>query len=84
MKNVGLLFSLIADEAFALYYHWVSFSSSVIAIPLLLQLVPSRDEAAAVECKSPFDCNTNHLTLGKASVLIARNIGQALQEMIHI
>ncbi len=36
-----------------------------------------------VECKSPFDYKANHLTLGKASALIARNIGQALKEMIH-
>ena len=40
-------------------------------------------EAAAVECESPFDYKANHLTLGKASALIARNIGQALKEMIH-
>jgi predicted membrane chloride channel (bestrophin family) len=40
-------------------------------------------EAAAVECESPFDYKANHLTLGKASVLIARNICQALKEMIH-
>ncbi|KAL3809403.1 hypothetical protein ACHAXA_004584, partial [Cyclostephanos tholiformis] len=40
-------------------------------------------EAAAVECESPFDYKSNHLTLGNASVLVARNIGQALKEMVH-
>ena len=64
----------------------------IIGSPFLLQSVPFLFlfnwsllgiEAAAVECESPFDYKTNHLTLGKASVLIARNIGQALKEMIH-
>ncbi len=36
-----------------------------------------------MECESPFDYKSNHLTLGKASVIVARNIGQALKEMVH-
>mmetsp|Transcript_15081 Transcript_15081/g.27231 ORF Transcript_15081/g.27231 Transcript_15081/m.27231 type:complete len:312 (+) Transcript_15081:333-1268(+) len=40
-------------------------------------------EAAAVECERPFDYNPNHLTLGKVSVVIARNIGQALKEVVR-
>ena len=64
----------------------------IIGCPYLLQSLPFLFlfnwsllgiEAAAVECESPFDYLANHLTLGKASVLIARNIGQALKEMIH-
>jgi hypothetical protein len=35
-----------------------------------------------VECESPFDYKSNHLALGKASVIVARNIGQALKEMV--
>ena len=38
-------------------------------------------EAAAVECEKPFQYNPNHLTLGKVSVVIARNIGQCLREL---
>eukprot|EP00571_Detonula_confervacea_P015979 CAMPEP_0172306774 /NCGR_PEP_ID=MMETSP1058-20130122/7776_1 /TAXON_ID=83371 /ORGANISM="Detonula confervacea, Strain CCMP 353" /LENGTH=455 /DNA_ID=CAMNT_0013018761 /DNA_START=464 /DNA_END=1831 /DNA_ORIENTATION=+ len=39
-------------------------------------------EAAAVECERPFDYNPNHLTLGKVCVVVARNIGQALKEVV--
>ena len=54
VKSVGLLFSLIADEAFASYYHRVSFSSSVIAIPLFIQLVPSRDRGRSCGMRESF------------------------------
>ena len=39
-------------------------------------------EAAAVECECQFSCDPNHLILGKVSVVIARNIGQAPKEMV--
>ena len=41
-------------------------------------------EAASVECERPFDYNPNHLTLGKVCVVVARNIGQALKEIVRI
>jgi predicted membrane chloride channel (bestrophin family) len=64
----------------------------IIGLPFPLQSLPFLFlfnwsllgvEAAAVECESPFDYKSNHLTLGNASVLVARNIGQALKEMVH-
>mmetsp|Transcript_4559 Transcript_4559/g.5813 ORF Transcript_4559/g.5813 Transcript_4559/m.5813 type:complete len:142 (-) Transcript_4559:174-599(-) len=38
-------------------------------------------EAASVECERPFDWNSNHLTMGKFCILIARNIAQAMKEV---
>ena len=38
-------------------------------------------EAASVECERPFDWNSNHLTMGKFCILIARNIAQAMKEI---
>jgi ion channel-forming bestrophin family protein len=33
-------------------------------------------EAAAVECERPFQRNSNHLALGKAGIVVARNLAQ--------
>jgi ion channel-forming bestrophin family protein len=36
-------------------------------------------EAAAVECERPFQRNSNHLALGKAGIVVARNLAQTWQ-----
>jgi predicted membrane chloride channel (bestrophin family) len=36
-------------------------------------------EAAAVECERPFQHNSNHLALGKAGIVVARNLAQTWQ-----
>lgn len=59
-------------------YGWIS-----IPFLFLLNWALLGVEAAAVECESPFEYRENHLTLGKASVLISRNIGQALRELVE-
>lgn len=60
-------------------YGWIS-----IPFQFLLNWALLGVEAAAVECERPFEYRENHLTLGKASVLISRNIGQALTELCRV
>lgn len=57
-------------------YGWIS-----IPFQFLLNWALLGVEAAAVECERPFEYRENHLTLGKVSVLISRNIGQTLTEL---
>ncbi|KAG7372285.1 bestrophin, RFP-TM, chloride channel [Nitzschia inconspicua] len=38
-------------------------------------------EAAAVECERPFQRNSNHLALGKAGIVVARNLAQTWQNL---
>ncbi|KAL9191351.1 hypothetical protein ACHAXT_001057 [Thalassiosira profunda] len=75
-------------RTFLLLYLFLWNMSSVaalgwVALPFLFLLnwALLGIEAAAVECEKPFQYNPNHLTLGKVSVVIARNIGQCLREL---
>jgi predicted membrane chloride channel (bestrophin family) len=54
-----------------------------MAIPILflVNLLLLGIEAAAVECESPFDWGSNHIPLGKISVVVAYNIVEALKEI---
>lgn len=38
-------------------------------------------ESAAVECERPFQRNSNHLPLGKAGIVVARNLAQSWQHL---
>lgn len=36
-------------------------------------------EAASVECERPFHWHSNHLALGKACLVVARNVAQTME-----
>jgi len=75
LRTFLLLYLFLWNMVMIAKYEWESLPFLFLLNWALLGI-----EAAAVECEQPFGYNTNHLTLGKVSVVIARNIAQALKE----
>lgn len=78
LRSILFIYLILWNMISVAKYEWVSLPFLFLINWSLLGI-----EAAAVECESPFEFNPNHLTLGKASATVSRNIGQALREMVH-
>lgn len=78
LRTFLLLYLFLWNMISIAEYEWISIPFLTLLNWALLGI-----EAAAVECESPFEYRENHLTLGKVSVLISRNIGQALRELVN-
>mmetsp|Transcript_38309 Transcript_38309/g.92396 ORF Transcript_38309/g.92396 Transcript_38309/m.92396 type:complete len:478 (+) Transcript_38309:290-1723(+) len=78
LRTFLLLYLVLWNMSSVAKYGWLSLPFLFLLNWALLGI-----EAAAVECERPFDYNPNHLTLGKVSVVVARNIGQALKELVR-
>ncbi|KAL7539547.1 hypothetical protein ACHAWF_006441 [Thalassiosira exigua] len=77
LRTFLLLYLFLWNMSSVAQLGWISLPFLFLSNWALLGI-----EAAAVECERPFDYRENHLTLGKVSVVIARNIGQALKELV--
>jgi len=77
LRSILLIYLFLWNMIEVAKYEWMSLPFLFLINWSLLGI-----EAAAVECESPFAYKPNHLTLGKASSTVARNIAQALREMI--
>lgn len=55
---------------------WISLLPLLLASWGLLGI-----EAAAVECERPFQWHSNHLALGKACIVVARNLAQTYENL---
>ena len=78
LRTFLLLYLFLWNMISIAEYGWISIPFLTLLNWALLGI-----EAAAVECESPFEYRENHLTLGKVSILISRNIDQALREIVH-
>ena len=78
LRTFLLLYLFLWNMSSVARYDWVALPFLFLLNWALLGI-----EAAAVECESPFDYNPNHLVLGKVSVVVSRNIGQALRELVR-
>lgn len=77
LRSILLIYLFLWNMIEVAEYEWMSLPLLFLINWSLLGI-----EAAAVECESPFAYRPNHLTLGKASSTVARNIAQALREMV--
>ncbi|KAL7526119.1 hypothetical protein ACHAXR_002380 [Thalassiosira sp. AJA248-18] len=77
LRTFLLLYLFLWNMSSVATYGWVSLPFLFLMNWALLGI-----EAAAVECERPFDYNPNHLTLGKVCVVVARNVAQALKELV--
>jgi len=78
LRTFLLLYLFLWNMVSVATYGWASLPFLFLLNWALLGI-----EAAAVECEKPFSYKPNHLLLGKMSVVIARNIAQALKELVN-
>jgi predicted membrane chloride channel (bestrophin family) len=78
LRSILLIYLFLWNMIEVAKYEWMSLPFLFLINWSLLGI-----EAAAVECESPFAYKPNHLTLGKASSTVARNIAQALRELVN-
>ena len=78
LRSILLIYLFLWNMIEVAKYEWMSLPFLFLINWSLLGI-----EAAAVECESPFAYKPNHLTLGKSSSTVARNIAQALRELVN-